>query len=91
MPASYLYETAITIDHELDEMRVDTTVRGMATALMRAGFRETGGPQSLPYRRFIGRADQLRFRKAKGMRPVRGNAAVLAARTPLVGAAREKP
>lgn len=82
MPKDFLYETAITIDHEDGLMRVDTTVTSMATALQRAGFTETTKPSSQPYRRFIGQADQIRFRKAKGFRHVGGAAAQkMAART----------
>lgn len=68
MPKDFLYETAITIDHEDGIMRVDTTVTSVATSLQRAGFIEKTKPNSKPYRRFIGQADQIRFRKAKGQR-----------------------
>lgn len=72
MPRCYLFETAITIDHEEDLMLVDTTVRGVASQLLRAGFTETTTPAAWPYRRFQGQADQLRFRRPKGQRTLRG-------------------
>ena len=72
MPKDYMYETAITIDHEAGIMLVDTTVAGVASQLLRAGFTETTKANSRPYRRFRGAADQLRFRKPKGQRTVRG-------------------
>jgi len=71
MPQSYLYETAVTIDHDADECRVDTTVRGVASMCLRARFLEVTKPNSAPYRRFIGLADQFRLRGPKGSRPVR--------------------
>lgn len=83
MPADYLYETAVTIDHELSQMRVDTTVRSVATALRRAGFQEVTACSSAPYFRFLGGADQLRFRKPKGLRALRG--AARAAIAPKIG------
>jgi hypothetical protein len=79
MPKEFIYETAITIDHELDELRLDTTVTSIANAAKRAGFTETTRDDSKPYRRFSGRADQVRFRKPKGQRPIRGAAAHKAA------------
>ena len=72
MPDDFCYETAITVDHEDGVMTVDTTMRGMATALLRAGFREITKPDAHPYRSFLGQADQLRFRKPKGQRSARG-------------------
>jgi hypothetical protein len=72
MPRDFSYETAITIDHETGIMRADTTVQGVASQLLRAGFTETTDPRSRPYRRFRGAADQLRFRKPKGQRKLRG-------------------
>ena len=72
MPDKFIYETAATVDHERDELRVDTSVRSVASTLLRAGFREVTRSNSAPYRRFVGRADQMRFRKAKGIRKVRG-------------------
>ncbi len=74
MPKNFIFETAVTIDHEANVMLVDTTVRGIASALRRAGFLETTKPNSRPYLRFRGQADQLRFRKAKGQRTPRGRA-----------------
>lgn len=74
MPRAYIYETAITIDHEAGVMLVDTSVAGIASQLLRAGFTEIGDERSRPYRRFRGDADQLRFRKPKGQRAVRGAA-----------------
>lgn len=68
MPKDFLYETAITIEHEDGIMRVDTTVTSVATALERAGFIEKTKANSRPYRRFLGQADQIRFRKPKGHR-----------------------
>ncbi len=67
--ATHIHETAITIDHEDGTCRVDTTKRGLATTLTRAGFKELGDSRSLPYRRFLGNADQVRFRKGKSQRP----------------------
>lgn len=74
MPRNFIYETAITIDHEDDVMLVDTTVASMATQLRRCGFIETTKASSHPYRRFRGNADQFRFRKPKGQRSVGGAA-----------------
>lgn len=71
MPKEFIYETAITIDHETNEMRVDTTREGVASQLRRSKFRETTREDSRPYRRFVGQADQLRFRRTKADRPVR--------------------
>ena len=65
MPKEFIYETAVTIDHEEGCMLVDTTVTAMATQLARCGFQEVTRPKSRPYRRFRGLADQLRFRKPK--------------------------
>lgn len=72
MPQHYIFETAITIDHETGEMRVDTTREGVASYLRRMQFREVTKESSKPYRRFIGEADQIRFRKPKAQRPARG-------------------
>ncbi len=74
MPRKFLYETAIIIDHEQDTALVDTTVRSMATALKRRGFKEVGDRRSLPYRRFLGHADQIRLRSPKGQRGTKGAA-----------------
>ena len=68
MPKDFNYETAITIDHEAGVMLVDTTVQGVASQLLRAGFTETTKANSRPYRRLRGAADQLRFRKPKSER-----------------------
>ena len=76
MPRDFLYETAITIDHEDDLMLVDTTQAGIASALLRCGFTETTKLNSRPYRRFRGFADQIRFRQPKGLRPVKGAAKI---------------
>ena len=76
MPRDFIYETAITIDHEDDVMLVDTTQAGIASALLRCGFTETTKPTSRPYRRFRGLADQIRFRLPKGLRPVKGAAKI---------------
>jgi hypothetical protein len=79
MPQNFIYETAITLDHELNELRLDTTVTSIATAAKRAGFTETTTDQSKPYRRFTATADQVKFRKPKGQRRVGGAAAQKAA------------
>ena len=76
MPKDYIYETAITIDHETGVMLVDTTVNGVASQLLRAGFAEVTDGRARPYRRFRGAADQFRFRKPKGQRSLRGAARV---------------
>ncbi len=76
VPKSYMYETAITIDHTAGVMLVDTAVQGVASALLQAGFVETTTPANRPYRRFRGAADQLRFRKPKGQRALRGVAKI---------------
>ena len=68
MPRDFFYETAITIEHEDGTCRVDTTVRGIASMLVRARFDEVTKPTSAPYRRFVGKADQVRFRRPKGQR-----------------------
>ena len=80
MPKEFIYETALTIDHELNELRLDTTVTSVATAALRAGFTETTTDTSKPYRRFTAMADQIRFRKPKGQRVVKGAAAVLSSK-----------
>ena len=72
MPRTFIYETAITIDHEDGVMLVDTSVTGVASQLLRAGFAEVTEGRSHPYRRFRGAADQLRFRRPKGQRVFRG-------------------
>lgn len=72
MPQAYTYETAIALDHEANECRVDTTVRSIATQLRRRGFVEITKPNSAPYQRFLGQADQVRFRAMKGNRGLRG-------------------
>ncbi len=59
MPKDFVYETAITVDHEAGVMLVDTTVAGVVSQLLRAGFTEIGDGRSRPYRRFRGAADQL--------------------------------
>ena len=74
MPERFNYETAMTIDHDEEVARVDTTVKAVATQLIRTGFREVGDARSLPYRRFLGQADQIRFRLPKGKRKVGGAA-----------------
>jgi len=68
MPENFIYETAMTIDHELGTMLADTTVKSIATQLLRAGFEEVTKLTSAPYRRFVGKADQIRFRRPKGQR-----------------------
>ena len=68
MPRDFFYETAITISHEDGTCRADTTMRGIAAMLLRAGFQEVTKPTSAPYRRFVGQADQVRFRKPKSQR-----------------------
>jgi len=88
MPKDFLYETAITIDHEDGLMRVDTTVTSIATSLQRAGFTEVTKPSSRPYRRFLGQADQIRFRKQKGQRKTTAGSFGSAMRTRPTG---EKP
>jgi hypothetical protein len=72
MPKDFIYETSCTLDHETGELRVDTTREGIAAQLRRMKFREVTRPDSKPYRRFIGEADQIRFRKPKADRPLRG-------------------
>ena len=74
MPETYVRETVIVIDHELDEARADTTVKAMATQLTRYGFEEVGNEHALPYRRFRGQADQIWLRLPKGKRKVSGAA-----------------
>ena len=53
MPLSYIYETAITIDHEDGVMLVDTSVNSVASQLLRAGFTEITDGRARPYRRFL--------------------------------------
>ena len=62
MPVKYEYETAITVDHDLGECRVDTTMRGVASRLVTRGFVEVTKANSAPYRRFVGQARQISFR-----------------------------
>ena len=61
-------ETAITLDHDLGECRVDTSVRGIGSKLVKLGFIEVTKENSAPYRRFVGQVDQVAFRKVKGKR-----------------------
>lgn len=84
MPKDFIYETAITIDHEAHVMLVDTTQAGIASQLLRCGFQETTRPSSRPYRRFRGQADQIRFRRPKTQRALtlRGRAKRLAETLP---------
>ncbi len=81
MPRTYIYETAITIDHEADVMLVDTTVARIAGQLLRVGFQETTEPDARPFRRFRGLPEQIRFLKPKAQRRVvlRGAATMAAA------------
>ena len=72
MPEKFIYETAITIDHETGVCLADTTVRGIASQLVRRGFEAVTKPTSAPYRRFRGEARQVAFRPPKGKRPARG-------------------
>lgn len=58
-------ETAILIDHDMEEVRVDTTNRGMAGRLTRMGFTEVTRSDSDPYRRFMGGMKQIGFRKLR--------------------------
>ena len=80
MPINFEYETAITINHTDNELRLDTTVTSVATAALRAGFKEVTTDTSKPYRRFLSTSDRIRFRKAKGQRRVVGRAAQLVAK-----------
>lgn len=68
MPQFFIYETAVTIDHETGEARVDTTRVGIASRLKRCKFQEVTREDSKPYRRFIGQADQVTFRRPKAER-----------------------
>jgi hypothetical protein len=74
MPQNFIYETAITVDHELNELRLDTTVKAVATQALRCGLKDVTTKNSQPYRRFLGHSDQFRLRKPKGVRSVRGAA-----------------
>lgn len=58
-------ETAILIDHDREEVRVDTNNRGFAGRLIRMGFKEVTRSNSDPYRRFTGGVKQISFRKIK--------------------------
>lgn len=58
-------ETAILIDHDVEEVRVDTNNRGMAGRLARMGFREVTRSDSDPYRRFVGAIKQIGFRRVR--------------------------
>lgn len=58
-------ETAILIDHDLQEVRVDTNHRGMAGRLTRMGFREVTRSDSDPYRRFTGQTKQVGLRRVR--------------------------
>jgi hypothetical protein len=71
MPLDYISETACTADYELDELRVDTSRAAVVTRLLRMGFREVTKENSKPYRRFIGKCDQMWFKKTKADRPKR--------------------
>jgi len=69
-----VYVTTITVDHKLYEALVDTTVKSVATQLIRCGFKELGDAHILPYRSFVGQADQIWLRLPKGQRKVSGAA-----------------
>lgn len=58
-------ETAILIDHDVEEVRVDTNNRGMAGRLTRMGFREVTQSESDSYRRFVGAIKQIGFRRLR--------------------------
>ncbi len=80
MPNRFLYETAITIDHEAGTCLVDTTLRGIAAELRRRRFKDITTSESAPYHRFLGQADQVKFRLPKGQRRMTGAAAKRAPR-----------
>ena len=88
MPQTHIYETAVTIDYELGTCWVDTTMKRVANDLRRRGFTEITKANNQPYRRFLGGADQVRFRMPKGKRALRGAAANLAAGNTLRGTKR---
>lgn len=75
MPRLFEHETAITIDHDENTCRIDTTMRGVASKCLRMKFREVTKPNSAPYRRFVGLDDQIKIRKTKAERPKIGFAA----------------
>ena len=59
-------ESVFILDHEAKTLSCDTTDRGMAARLLRLGFTERQQAQTpAPYRRFLGRPDQLLVRKGK--------------------------
>lgn len=69
-------ETGITIDHQTQEVRVDTTNRRLATRAVRCGFRELSTGATTPYRRFTGLPAQISLRKVrtgKGASPGRSS------------------
>lgn len=68
MSVDHADETVIVVNHETGELRVDTIRRGIASAALRAMCVEVTRTDSSPYRRFVGSADQIRFRKPKGRR-----------------------
>jgi hypothetical protein len=65
MPHDFPYEVAVTSDHETGVCLVDTTIRSVATRLLRCGFQEVTPPGNEPYRRFRGEAGQIRFIRPK--------------------------
>ena len=62
-------ETAILIDHDRSEVRVDTNNRGMVGRLTRMGFVDVTRSDSDSYRRFVGTAKQIGFRKVRILSP----------------------
>lgn len=59
-----IHETAITIDHDLKKVFIDTNSKGVASKLKSRGFKEVTTKNSLPYRRFLGTPRQISFRGA---------------------------
>lgn len=59
--ATEIRETGITIDHDLGQVRLDTSDRAMASWAIRTGFQETTTRESHPYRRFVGTVRQVRL------------------------------
>ena len=77
-------ETAITIDYECGECRVDTSVRGVASKLVKCGFIEITKDNSAPYRRFVGTEKQVAFRKGGSRVRVTPKEAKIGAKTPRI-------
>lgn len=64
-----LKETCILMIHDDDICIIDTNVKSMMTTLKANGFNEIDDPRSKPYKRYMGKLNQISIKKAKRMHP----------------------